>query len=245
MELPPFEDDRAALTEKKNVNAFHGDELMKEHNYALQKADKPRLRSSTQNICSVISISPVVLELMIKITSIFVSYRFLRMARHYILSLSDHFPASWNSLYIPYDLAVESKSKCSSSLVKLNAWTSQRLLKSNPQVLIWKTLPCLKFGKTSNRTVENLPQRKLWFWASKDARSRQRFWYHRASASAWFFWNDSSSHSRVRTRLITKSVYYEWASDSFAYPCPCNNSWYARASPRVKKREETRERAIN
>ena len=179
MELPPFEDDRAALTEKKNVNAFHGDELMKEHNYALQKADKPRLQSSTQNICSVISISPVVLELMIKIRSIFVSYRFLRMARHYILSLSDHFPASWNSLYIPYDLAVESKSKCSSSLVKLNAWTSQRLLKSNPQVLIWKTLPCLKFGKTSNRTVENLPQRKLWFWASNDARSRRRFWYHR------------------------------------------------------------------
>ena len=47
MELPPFEDDRAALTEKKNVNALHGDELMKEHNYALQKANKPRLRSST------------------------------------------------------------------------------------------------------------------------------------------------------------------------------------------------------
>ena len=101
MELPPFEDDRAALTEKKNVNALHGDELMKEHNYALQKANKPRLRSSTQNICSVISISPVVLELMIKITSIFVSYRFLRMARHYTLSLSDHFPASWNSLLYP------------------------------------------------------------------------------------------------------------------------------------------------
>ena len=134
MELPPFEDDRAALTEKKIVNAFHGDELMKEHNYALQIADKPRLQSSAQNICSVISISAVVLELMIKITSIFVSYRFLRMARHYILSLSDHFPASWNSIYIPRDLAAESKRNCSSSLVKLNAWTSQRLLKSNPQV---------------------------------------------------------------------------------------------------------------
>ena len=64
MEPPPFEDDRAALTDKKkNVNAFHGDELMKEHNYALQKADKPRLRSSTQNIYSVISISAVILKL--------------------------------------------------------------------------------------------------------------------------------------------------------------------------------------
>ena len=134
MELPPFEDDRAALTEKKNVNAFHGDELMKEHNHASQKADKPRLRSSTQNICSVILISTVVLTLMIKITSIFVSYRFLRMAWHYILSLADHFPASQNSVYIPRDLAAESKSKPSSSSVKFNAWTSQRLLKSNPQV---------------------------------------------------------------------------------------------------------------
>ena len=28
-------------------------------------------------------------------------------------------------------------------------------------VLIWKTSACLKFGKTSNRAVENLPQRKL------------------------------------------------------------------------------------
>ena len=36
---------------------------MKEHNYALQKADKPRLRGSTQNICSVISISAVILKL--------------------------------------------------------------------------------------------------------------------------------------------------------------------------------------
>ena len=36
---------------------------MKEHNYALQKSDKPRLRSSTQNIYSVISISAVILKL--------------------------------------------------------------------------------------------------------------------------------------------------------------------------------------
>ena len=111
-------------------------------------------------------------------------------------------------------------------------------------MLIWKTPPCLKFSKTSNRTGENLPQRKLWVWAASDAHSRQRFWYHRTLASACFFGNDRSSHSRVPTRLITKSVYYEWASDSFAYPRPCNNSWCARASPRVRKREETRELAI-
>ena len=37
-------------------------------------------------------------------------------------------------------------------------------------VLIWKTPPCLKFGKTSNRAVKKLPQRKLWVWAANDAR---------------------------------------------------------------------------
>ena len=80
MELPLFEDDRAALTEKKNVNAFHGDELM-EHIITLYK--KPInlvFEVASKNICSVISISAVILELMIKIISIFVSYRFLRMA---------------------------------------------------------------------------------------------------------------------------------------------------------------------
>ena len=62
-------------------------------------------------------------------------------------------------------------------LVKFNAWTSQRLLNWNPIpkltiVLIWKTPACLKFVKTSNRAVENLPQRKLfWVWAANDARS--------------------------------------------------------------------------
>ena len=50
------------------------------------------------------------------------------------------------------------------------------------------------------------------------------FELRRGLARACFFGNDRSSHSRVRTRLITKSVFYEWASDSFAYPCPCNNS---------------------
>ena len=40
-------------------------------------------------------------------------------------------------------------------------------------VLIWKTPPCLKFGKTSNRAVKKLPQRKLWVWAANDARPRK------------------------------------------------------------------------
>ena len=77
---------------------------MKEHNYALlQNADtRPRLQSGIQNICFV----------MVKITSIFGSYRFLRIAWHDILSLSHHLLASWN-LYITR--VAESKSKYSSS----------------------------------------------------------------------------------------------------------------------------------
>ena len=87
---------RAALIElltvkrkKSNVNAFHGNERTKEHNYTLQNADTlPRLQSRTQNICLVISISAVILKLMVKITCIFGSYSFLRIAWHDTVSLS-------------------------------------------------------------------------------------------------------------------------------------------------------------
>ena len=86
---------------------------MKEHNYAFQNADtRPRLQSWTQNICFVVSISAVILKRMVKITSIFASYSFLRTALHDIFSLSQHLLASWN-LYIPR--VAESKSKCLSS----------------------------------------------------------------------------------------------------------------------------------
>ena len=67
---------------------------MKEHNYALEKANtRPRLQSRTQHICSDISISAVILKLMVGITSIFGSYRFLRIAWHDIFLLSRHLPA--------------------------------------------------------------------------------------------------------------------------------------------------------
>ena len=99
--------------------------------------------------------------------------------------------------------------------------------------IIWKTPASLTVGKTSNRAVENLSQRKLCL-SSKYTRSQRRNWSHQTSASACLFGNDRSSQSWVRIRLITKCVYYEWASDWFAYPRPCNNSWYARASQRVK-----------
>ena len=62
---------------------------MKEYNYAFQNTDtRPGLQSRTQNICFVISISAVILKRMVKITSIFGSYSFLRIALHDIFSLS-------------------------------------------------------------------------------------------------------------------------------------------------------------
>ena len=104
------------------------------HNYyAFQNAyTRPRLQRRTQNICFVISISAVILKRMVEITSIFGSYRFLRIALHDIFSLSHHLLASWN-LHIPR--VAESKSKYSSSRQVLHLDESKALeLKSNPQV---------------------------------------------------------------------------------------------------------------
>ena len=100
---------------------------MKEHNYAFQNADKrPRLQSRTQNICFVISISAVILKRMVKITSIFGSYSFLRIALHETFSLSHYVLASWN-LYILFPV-LRSRRANAHLLVRFNTWTSQRLL---------------------------------------------------------------------------------------------------------------------
>ena len=42
---------------------------------------------------------------------------------------------------------------------------------SYPSYSSERFLRVLKFGKTSNGAVENLPQRKLWVWAANDSRS--------------------------------------------------------------------------
>ena len=134
----PFKDDRAALIEllrvKKNINAFHENEWMKEHNYALQNADtRPRLQRRTQNISFVISTSAVILKLMVKITSVFGSYRFLKIAWHDTFSLSHYLLASWN-LFIPR--VAESKNKCSSScqVQRLDESKALELKSTDPQV---------------------------------------------------------------------------------------------------------------
>ena len=72
------------------------------------QSDTPHLRLEVRRKTDVFLsrcryFSTVILKLMVKITSIFGSYRFLRIAWGDILSLSDHFPVSRN-LYIPRDL---------------------------------------------------------------------------------------------------------------------------------------------
>ena len=90
----------------------------------LYKADTPRQRSRTQNICFLISISAVILKLMVKITSIFGPYRFLRIAWHDIFSLSDPFRSLSSMLefvYPPWFSGV--RREIAHFLVKLNACT--------------------------------------------------------------------------------------------------------------------------
>ena len=98
---------------------------MKEHSYAFQNADtRPRLQSRAQNICFVISISAVILKRMVKITFIFGSYSFLRIALHDIFSLSHHLLARCN-LISP---VLRTRRANAHLLVRINTWTTQRLV---------------------------------------------------------------------------------------------------------------------
>ena len=110
--------------------------------------------------------SAVILKLMVNITSTFGSYRLSRISWHDIFSLSGDFPASWN-LYIPHDLA--------ELMSKINAHLLVNPIPKLTIVLFPKTPMCLKFGKTSNHAVENLPQRKLRVWAANNAHSHKNF----------------------------------------------------------------------
>ena len=79
-------------------------------------------------------------------------------------------------------------------------------------VLIWKTPPCLKFGKTSNRDEKNLPQRKLWVWAANNARSHKnlitpKFGERVLLRKRWIFALSNSDYPRPDVRLLRVS---EW-----------------------------------
>ena len=103
-------------------------------------------------------------------------------------------------------------------------------------VLIWMTPACLKFGKTSNRAVENFPERKLWVWAANHARSHKNLITPNFRTSVCFFGNNRSSHYRIRTSLDPSTTSERVTNlHMLVRSSPCNNSWYARASPRIKK----------
>ena len=140
MTLPPARWSPAALTElltgqKQCKRIFHGNKWMKEHNYAFQNADtRPRLQNRTQNICFVISISAVILKRMVKITSIFGSYSFLRIACiawHFLTFIS---PSSKLEFVYPPCCGVEEQMLIFSSGLTPGRVKKTLELKSNPQV---------------------------------------------------------------------------------------------------------------
>ena len=93
-------------------------------------------------------------------------------------------------------------------------------------VLIWKTPACLKFGKTSNRALENLPQRKRCTF--------HKIWSHRTSTNVCFFGNDRSSHSRIRLASTRRPSTTSERVTNLHITVPAitrGHSWYARASP--------------
>ena len=152
-----------ASSVKQCKRIFHGNEWMNEWKNIIMLFKTP----IHVLVCKVEHRTYVLLNRfplrMVKITSIFGSYRFLTIALHDIFSLSHHPLASWDLYNIPR--VEESRSKCSSSREALD-------LKSNPQVnhpTHLKDSCVSKFGKTSNRAVENLQRRRLWVLAANDA----------------------------------------------------------------------------
>ena len=174
-----------AMNEWKNIHCM------------LYKADTPRLRSTMQNICFLISISAVTLKLLVKITWLiqvlknsmtwyFLTFRPLSSKPEFVYSVSP----------------VILRSRRENAHLLVNQIPSLTI------VLIWKPPLCLKFGKTSNRAVKKMPQRKL----SYDARSHKNLITPNFGERC-FFGNDRSSHSRIQINLDPMPVYYEWASD--------------------------------
>ena len=181
-----------AMNEWKNIHCM------------LYKADTPRLRSTMQNIYFLISISAVTLKL-ISNGQNHIHFWLIQVLKNSM---------TWYFLtFRPLSSKLEFVYSVFPVIRRENA---HLLVNPTPKltiILIWKTHPCLNFGKTSSRAVTNLPQRKLWVWAANDARVLLRISSHRTSGSVCFFGNDRSSHSRIRINLDPMYVYYEWVSD--------------------------------
>ena len=168
MKLPPERWSPAALTElltvqKQCKRIFHGNKWMKEHNYAFQNVDtRPRLQSRTQNICFVISICCFEANGQNHIHFRLIQFLKNSIAWHFFTFTS---PSSKLEFVYPPCWGVEERmlifsSGFTSGRVKKGSWIEIQS-PSQPSYSSERLLRVLKFGKTSNRAVENLPQRKL------------------------------------------------------------------------------------
>ena len=135
----------------------------------LYKADTSRLRSSMQNICFLrsflISISAVTLKL-ISNGQNHIHFWLIQVLKNSMTWYFLTFRSRSSKLEFVY-------SGVSPVMLRSRKENAHLLVNPIPKltiVLIWKTPPCLKFGKTSNRAVKKLPQRKLWVWAANDVR---------------------------------------------------------------------------
>ena len=131
----------------------------------LYKADTPRLRSTMQNICFLISISAVTLKL-INNGQNHIHFWFIQVLKNSMtwnLRTFRPFRSLSSKLEFVYSVfpryLEKSKRKCSSSR------------QSNPKVNHGTHLK--DSCKTSNGDVKHLPQRKLWVWAANNARSHK------------------------------------------------------------------------
>ena len=93
------------------------------------------------------------------------------MAWHFLTFRSLSCKPEFVYMYPPWSCGIEEQMLIFSSSLTLGRVNRRVEGSWNPIpkstiVLIWKTPASLKFGKTSNRAVENLSQRKLWVWAA-------------------------------------------------------------------------------
>ena len=174
----------------------------------LYKADTPRLRSTMQNICFLISISAVTLKL-ISNGQNHIHFWLIPVLKN---SMTWHFLIS-RSL----SSKLEFVNGVSPVILRSRRENAHLLVNKIPKltiVLIWETLPCLKFGKTSNRDVKKLPQRKLWVSAANNARSHKNLITPNFGERVLLRKRYRSSHSRIRINLDPMSVYYEWVTET-------------------------------
>ena len=132
-------------------HAFHGNEWMKERNYALQNADtRPRLQSRTQNMFCYLDF----LFWSEAISQNHIHFPLIQVLKN---SMSWHFltftsPSSKLEFVHPSCCGVEDQMLIfSSSLTPRRVKGSWNPISKLTIVLMWKTPACFKFGKTSNR----------------------------------------------------------------------------------------------